>query len=59
MRCKALENLSDSKHPSDTERIFASMKDQNPQVRCAAVRALARTDTPDTWNTLVGALQDE
>ncbi len=59
VRCKAVENLSESRHPSDTERIFASMDDQSPQVRCAAVRALAKADTPDAQNSLVRALQDE
>jgi HEAT repeat protein len=59
MRCKALESLSESRHPSDTERIFASMDDQSPQVRCAAIRALAKSDTPDSQISLVRALQDE
>jgi HEAT repeat protein len=59
VRCKAVENLSESRRPSDTERILASMEDQSPQVRCAAVRALAKTDTPDTQNSLVRALQDK
>lgn len=59
MRCKAVENLSESKHPSDTDRIFASMEDQSPQVRCAAIRALAKAGAPDTQNSLVRALRDE
>gem|GEM_PF-1766723 len=58
MRCKAVENLSESKHPSDTERILASMDDQNPQVRCAAIRALAKAGTPNAQKSLVRALQD-
>jgi HEAT repeat protein len=59
MRCKAVENLSESRHPSDTERIFASLYDPNPQVRCAAVRALVKAETPDSQTSLVHALQDE
>jgi HEAT repeat protein len=58
MRCRAVENLSDSSHPSDTERIFASLHDENAQVRCAAVRALGKTNTPDSQGSLVRALQD-
>jgi len=59
LRCKAVENLSESRRPSDTERIFASLDDQSPQVRCAAVRALAKANTPDTRNSLVRALKDK
>jgi HEAT repeat protein len=58
MRCKALENLSGSSHPSDTELIYASLQDKNPQVRSAAVRALAKANKPGTQEALVGALRD-
>jgi HEAT repeat protein len=58
MRCKAVENLSGSRHPSDTERIIASLNDESPQVRCAAVRALGKVNTPDSRRSLVRALQD-
>ncbi len=58
MRCKAVKNLSESGHPSDTERIFASMDDPSPQVRCAAIRALAKANTPDAQDSLVHALRD-
>ena len=36
MRCKAVESLSGSSRPSDTELLFASLDDVNPRVRCAA-----------------------
>jgi HEAT repeat protein len=55
-RCKAVENLSGSKQASDTELIFASLKDKNPQVRSAAVRALATK--PGSQQALIGALRD-
>ena len=58
MRCKAVERLSGSSHPSDTELIFVSLHDGNPQVRTAAVRALAKTNKPGTQKALVGALRD-
>lgn len=58
IRCKAVEHLSGSSHPSDTERIVASLNDRSAQVRCAAIRALAKTDTPHAQNSLAGALQD-
>jgi HEAT repeat protein len=35
------------------------MDDRSPQVRCAAVRALAKANNPDTRNILVRALQDK
>jgi HEAT repeat protein len=56
MRCKAVENLSSSTHPSDTELIFASLQDKNPEVRSAAVRALATK--PGTQVALLSALRD-
>ncbi len=58
-RCKAVENLSVSNHPGDTERIFASLNDESPQVRCAAVRALGRVKRPDSEKRLIRALQDK
>jgi HEAT repeat protein len=58
MRSKAVENLSGSSHPSDTELIFASLQDTNTQVRCAAVRALAKANKPGAQEALVGALRD-
>ncbi len=57
-RCKAVEHLSGSKDPSDTERIIATLQDESPQVRCAAVRALGKAPKPDSENSLIGALQD-
>jgi len=59
MRCKAVENLAGSSHPSDTERIFASLHDLEPQVRCAAVRALGKKKTPQARASLLKALRDE
>ena len=58
MRCKGVENLSDSSHPSDTELIFASLQDKNPLVRSAAVRALPKANKPGTQGALIGALRD-
>src|SRR5215468_7833844 len=55
-RCKAVQNLSGSSHPSDTELIFASLQDKNPEVRSAAVRALATK--PGTQVALLSALRD-
>lgn len=57
-RCKAVDNLSRSTRPSDTELLFASLHDESPQVRCAAVRALARANTQDSIKSLVSALRD-
>jgi HEAT repeat protein len=59
MRRKAVEKLSGSSRPSDTELLFARLNDESPQVRCAAVRALARAKTPENLRSLVAALQDE
>ena len=58
VRCKAVEKLSSSSHPSDTELIFASLQDKNSQVRSAAVRALAKANKPGTRDALVAALRD-
>src|SRR3974390_856686 len=58
IRCKAVENLSTSCHPSDTELVFASLQDKNPQVRSAAVRALAKANKPGIQSALVDALRD-
>lgn len=58
MRCKAVENLSASRRPSDTEHILASLNDRSPQVRCAAVRALAKAETTEAQTSLIQALQD-
>lgn len=58
MRCKAVENLAGSSHPSDTERLFASLHDLEPQVRCAAVRALGKKRTAQARTSLVKALRD-
>jgi HEAT repeat protein len=58
MRCRALEGLANSSHPSDTERIFASLRDQSPLVRCAAVRALGKANKAGAQSSLVRALQD-
>jgi hypothetical protein len=58
MRCKGVEKLSGSNHPSDTELIFASLQDKNSQVRSAAVRALAKANKPGTRDALVAALRD-
>src|SRR5262249_44737879 len=46
MRCKGVENLSASSDPNDTELIFASLQDDDPQVRISAVRVLAKTNKP-------------
>jgi HEAT repeat protein len=56
LRCKAVENLSGSSQASDTELIFASLKDKDLHVRCAAVRALSAK--PGTQQALIGALRD-
>jgi len=58
IRCKAVENLSGSSRPSDTELLCASLHDKDSQVRCAAVRALAKANRPDSLRLLVGALKD-
>jgi HEAT repeat protein len=58
LRCKAVENLSGSNRPSDTELLRASLQDKDTRVRCAAVRALERTNTPDSHRSLVAALAD-
>jgi HEAT repeat protein len=58
MRCKAVERLSGSSHPSDTELIFTSLQDKDPQVRSAVVKALAKANKPGTQEALVGALRD-
>src|SRR5947207_7032232 len=58
MRCKAVENLSGSNHPSDTELIFASLQDKNPQVRSAVLRALAKANKPGSQEARIGALRD-
>jgi HEAT repeat protein len=54
-----VENLAGSSHPNDTERIFASLHDLEPQVRCAAVRALGKKRTPQARVSLLKALSDE
>jgi HEAT repeat protein len=59
IRSKALEHLSTSKLSRDTERVFASLKDESPNVRCAAVRALEKkSDRPEALKSLVRALGD-
>jgi HEAT repeat protein len=58
LRCKGVESLSGSSHSSDTELIFASLRDESPQVRSLAVRALAKTNKPGTQRALLGALRD-
>jgi HEAT repeat protein len=58
-RRKGVERLADSSRPSDTELIYASLDDENAQVRCAAVRALARVKTEDALRSLLRALQDK
>jgi len=58
VRSRAVENLSSSWHSRDTERVFASLRDESPQVRCAAVRALEKSKRPDALKSLVGALSD-
>jgi HEAT repeat protein len=59
VRSKAVKNLSGSKHSRDTERVLASLRDESPQVRCAAVRALEKkSGTPDGLKSLVRALGD-
>ena len=59
LRCKAVENLSESSRSDDTDRIVASLDDPSPRVRCAAIRALVKANTPDTQSSLVDALQDK
>jgi HEAT repeat protein len=54
-RSKAVENLAAS---NDTERLVASLQDESPHVRCAAVRGLAKSRRPDSLKSLVGALSD-
>jgi HEAT repeat protein len=58
VRSKAVEHLSSSWHSRDTERVFASLRDESPQVRCAAVRALEKSKRPEALKSLVGALSD-
>jgi HEAT repeat protein len=58
VRSKAVENLSSSWHSRDTERVFASLRDESPQVRCAAVRALEKSKRPEAFKSLIGALSD-
>jgi hypothetical protein len=59
VRSQAVKNLSGSRHSRDTERVLASLQDESPQVRCAAVRALEKkSGTPDGLNSLVRALGD-
>lgn len=58
LRCKAVEGLSGSDRPSDTQLLLASLEDKDPRVRCAAVRALANGKRPDCLDRLAGALQD-
>ena len=58
IRSKAVENLSSSWHSRDTERVFASLRDESPQVRCAAVRALEKSKRPEALKSLIGALSD-
>ena len=58
MRRKAVDNLSGSTRPSDTELLCASLQDPDTQVRCAAVRALAKKDTAESRRSLIGALKD-
>jgi HEAT repeat protein len=58
MRCKAVDKLSGSSHPSDSELIVASLEDKDPEVRSAAVRALAKANRPGTQEALIGALRD-
>ena len=58
VRCKAIENLSESGRSRDTERIFASLTDVSPQVRCAAIRALERRNNHDSLPSLISALHD-
>jgi HEAT repeat protein len=57
-RSKALKQLSSSKLSRDTERVFASLHDQNAHVRCAAVRALEKSRRPDALKSLIAALTD-
>ncbi len=58
MRRKAVENLSGSTRASDTQLIRASLHDRDTKVRCAAVRALAKTPFPESQTSLVAALKD-
>jgi len=58
MRCRAVESLAGSSDPSDTELIFAGLRDESPEVRCAAVRALGKANTAGSQSSLVRALQD-
>lgn len=59
VRSQAIKNLSGSKHSRDTERVLASLQDESPQVRCAAVRALEKkSGTPEGLQSLIGALGD-
>jgi HEAT repeat protein len=39
--------------------LVASLQDKSPHVRCAAVRALAQSRSPDSLKSLLGALSDE
>ncbi|HSU57204.1 MAG TPA: HEAT repeat domain-containing protein, partial [Candidatus Dormibacteraeota bacterium] len=59
VRSKALDSLSGSTNSLDTERVFASLHDKSPQVRCVALRALAnRSGHPETLKSLASALSD-
>ena len=59
IRSKAIDSLSDSTNSHDTERVFASLHDASPQVRCVAVRALAKKAShPEAFKSLLGALND-
>jgi len=58
IRCKAVDHLSGSSRPSDTELICASLHDESAHVRRVAVTALARTNPPGTERSLVAALKD-
>src|SRR5690242_1523436 len=59
IRSKAIDSLSGSTDSRDTNRVFASLNDASPQVRCVAVRALAKKGShPEALKSLVGALND-
>ena len=62
VRSRALEclgeSLAGSSNTRDTERIFASLYDENPLVRCAAVRALEKGNKKDAVPSLISALKD-
>jgi len=58
LRRKAIENRTGSSKTKDTELFIASLQDRNPQVRCAAIRALEKVNTRDSAQLLIGALRD-